>query len=199
MHARNSSPARGGGMDRLGHGFRRKLVFLVSQDLIEIAGQHLAKELALIKEAVHGRDEDQLGCFESIRDSHRDVIRIHPIGFSVPIKAERRHHGDDALDQERLEELDIDALHFPRKKMIDPVDDAQGVGDDGIGAGGAQVVGGKALQDLMRQAVGRRQGELQSLRVRDSRAIQVGGLDFLLLGQRFDLTGGAVDDDHPDV
>jgi hypothetical protein len=40
--------------------------------------------------------------------------------------------------------------------MIHALDDAERMRDDGVGAGRAQVVRGKPLEDFMREPVGRR-------------------------------------------
>ena len=48
--------------------------------------------------------------------------------------------------------------------------------DDGVGAGGAQVVGRKAFENLVRQPVRGGQRELERGRVRDARAVEVGRL-----------------------
>ena len=56
-----------------------------------------------------------------------------------------------------------------------------GMGDDGVGAGGAQVVGGKALEDFVREAVGGRERELERRGVGDAGAVEVRGRDALLV------------------
>ncbi len=88
---------------------------------------------------------------------------------------------------------------LPVKQVVHAVEDADGVGDDGVGAGGAQVIGRKAFEDFVRQAVGGGEGELERGGIGDAGAVEVGGRDLLLGGQRFDLRGGAVDEHDADV
>ena len=57
------------------------------------------------------------------------------------------------------------------------------MGDDGVGAGGAQIVGRKAFEDFVGQAVGGGQRQLQRLGIGDAAAVQVGRRDVLFLGQ----------------
>src|SRR5208282_1595381 len=74
-----------------------------------------------------------------------------------------------------------------------------GMGDDDVRAGGAEVVGRKAFENLVREPVRRRQRELERGRVRDTGAVKIGGVDFLLLGERLDLRRRAVDEHDADV
>src|SRR5215467_4594880 len=66
------------------------------------------------------------------------------------------------------------------------------MGNESVAAGGAEVVGGKAFQDLVGQAVGGGQREFQGLLIGDAAAIQVGRADGLFGGQSPDLRGGPV-------
>jgi hypothetical protein len=83
--------------------------------------------------------------------------------------------------------------------MVDAVNDPQRDGDDGIGGRRAEVVGGKAAEDLVRDTVGGFNGELQGRGVGYAGAVEVGGLDILLLGERLNLFGSAVHHHHSDV
>ena len=67
------------------------------------------------------------------------------------------------------------------------------MGDEGIAARGAEINRREALEDLVRQAVGGGQGEPERGFISDPRAIEVGRRDLLFGGERFDLSGGAVD------
>ena len=101
--------------------------------------------------------------------------------------------------EQLLEHLDVHPLDLAAEQVVHAVQDADGVGDDGIGAGGAQVNGREAFEDLVRQAVGGGQGELERGFVGDAGAVEVGGGDALLGGQRSDLRGGAVDEHDADA
>ena len=71
--------------------------------------------------------------------------------------------------------------------------------DDRVGAGSAEVVGRKALEHLVRQAVRGREREFQSFGVGDAGAVEVGSLDLLLFCQGLDLRRSAVNERDPDV
>ena len=73
------------------------------------------------------------------------------------------------------------------------------VGDEGVGAGGAQVNRREAFQDLVRQAVGGGQRELERGFIGDARAVEIGRCDALLGGQRPDLRRGAVHEHDADA
>ena len=83
--------------------------------------------------------------------------------------------------------------------MIDAAQDAHRVGDDGVGRGGAEVVGRKALENLVCQAVGGGEREAERDVVGHAAAIQVGRRYALLRRERSNLSGGAVHEDDADV
>ena len=101
--------------------------------------------------------------------------------------------------EQRLEQFHVHALDFAGEQMVHALDDAHRMGDDDIRAGGAEVVGRKPFENFVREPVGGGERELERGRVRDAGAVEVGGLDFLLLGQRLDLRGRAVDEHDADV
>ena len=71
--------------------------------------------------------------------------------------------------------------------------------DDDVRAGGAEVVGRKAFENLVREPVRGGERKLERGRVRDAGAVEIGRLDFLLLGERLDLRRRAVDEHDADV
>ena len=70
-----------------------------------------------------------------------------------------------------VKEFDIEALDFAGVELIDAVDDSEGMGDDGVGAGGAEVVGGEAFEDFVGEAVGGFDGELKGGGIGDASAV----------------------------
>ena len=83
--------------------------------------------------------------------------------------------------------------------MIHSLDDAHRMGNDDVGAGGPEVVGGKALENFVRQPVRGGERKLKGVGVGHARAIQVGSGDFLSVGQQLDLRRRAVNEHHADV
>ena len=79
--------------------------------------------------------------------------------------------------------------------MIDALEDAGGMGDDGVGDGPAQVGRREAFQQFVRDAVGGQQGDAQRLVVGDAGAVEVGRRDVEGVGQPEDLMAGPVDQD----
>ena len=116
-----------------------------------------------------------------------------------PSKPSGRHHRDDPLGEKALEEAHVHPVHLPGEEVVDAVEDPQGVGDDGVGGGGAEVVGREPLEDLVRQAVGGREGEGQRLGVGDAAALEIGGREAPLAGELLDLGRGAVNEDDADA
>lgn len=98
-----------------------------------------------------------------------------------------------------MEELDIDPLDFAGELLVDPLKDADGMGDDGVGAGGAQVLGGEPLEYFVAQAVGGLEGQMERWGVGDADPLGVGRGDAKLLAKLPDLRAGAVDQHHLDV
>ena len=101
--------------------------------------------------------------------------------------------------EQLLEHLDVHALDLAGEELVHAVQDADRVSDDGVGAGGAQVNGREAFEDFMRQAVGGGQGQLERRFIGHGGAVEVGGRNALLGGQRPDLGGGAVDEHDADA
>jgi hypothetical protein len=83
--------------------------------------------------------------------------------------------------------------------VIDALEDAGGVGDHGVAAGAAQVVGGQPFEDLVGNAVGGGQGQLKGDRIGDAGAVEVGRRPSGLLGQAAHLVAGPVDQGHTDA
>src|SRR5947199_10816077 len=71
--------------------------------------------------------------------------------------------------------------------MVRSLNDAHRMGDNGVGAGGAQVVGGKAFQNFVCQTVGSGQGQFQRLSIRDACAVEIGRFEPTFVGQGLDL------------
>ena len=83
--------------------------------------------------------------------------------------------------------------------MIDAAHNAQRVGDDRIGGHSTEIVGRQSLQDFVGQSIGRIEGELEGFRIRDSGAVEVGGLDPAFHCHRRDLLGRSMHQEDPDV
>jgi hypothetical protein len=145
------------------------------------------------------RNVNEFGGFERVGERNGDAIGIDAIRFSVAIETERRHDGDDALAEQSLEKIGVHAFDFAGEEMVHSLDDAEGMGDDRVGAGGAKIVGGKAFENFVRETIGRSERDLQCAGIGDARAIEIGGLELAFIGQRFNLRGSAVDEDDADV
>ena len=79
------------------------------------------------------------------------------------------------------------------------MNDPQRMRNDGICAGGAEVVGRKTFKDLVRETVRGVYGQLQRRGIGHAGTIEVGRLDTLPLGQSFNLLGCAVHEHHTDI
>ena len=113
-------------------------------------------------------DVNQLGRVERLGHFQRHRVGIDPIGLAVAVKPQRRHDRHDALRQQALQHLHVDALDLAGEKMVLAVNDAQRMGDERVARGGAQIVGAEALQNLMRQPVGGGQRQLERRGVGDA-------------------------------
>src|SRR5438128_2395510 len=71
--------------------------------------------------------------------------------------------------------------------------------DQCIGISAAQIVGGQALKDLMRDAIGGVEGQLQSDRIRDAGADQIGRRLAGLRGELADLVRRTMNQDDADA
>ena len=132
-----------------------------------------------------GRDVDQLDGLQLFRNRHRDAVGIHPIRLAVAVESQRRNDRYDALREQRLQELGVDALDLAREQMVHALNDAERVGDDHVRGGGAQIVGRQAFENLVSQAVGGRQRQLERRRIRDAGAVEIRGGDRAALRRAF--------------
>ena len=144
-------------------------------------------------------NENQLDRLQGVGHRERNTVGVGAIGLAIAVKSEGRQDGNNSLIQQGMEKLGIDALHFSGKQVVDALKDSERMGNDGVRAGAAQVVGGKAFQDFVGQPVGGVERQLQSWRVGDAGAVQVRGRDALLLRQRLDLRRRSMHQHHADV
>ena len=136
---------------------------------------------------------------QRVGDLHGHRVGIDAIGFAIAIETERRHDRNDSLVEEKLQAGGIDALDLAGVELVHAVEDARGKRDDGVRVDGAQVHGGEALHDLVRDARGRVQADGERVSVGDARAVGVGNHHAEFGGAAFDLVARAVDDDDLDV
>ncbi len=71
--------------------------------------------------------------------------------------------------------------------------------DKGVAVGAAQVARGQPFEDLVRDTIGRVEGELQRRRIGDARAIDIAGRLAALLAEATDLLARAVDEHDADA
>jgi hypothetical protein len=72
-----------------------------------------------------------------------------------------------------LKHFGIHTFNFSGEQVILSLNDAHRMRGDRVGASRSKVVGGKPLQDLVREPVGCIDRQLQRFRVCDARAVQV--------------------------
>ena len=134
-------------------------------------------------------DVDELGGLERLGHFHGHAIGIDAEGVALAVEAERRNDRDDALLEELVEEFGVDALDPAGVEPVDAADDAEGVGDDGVGVAGAQVVGGEALEHFVGDAVRGGERDLERFLVGDAGAVGIAHGNAGLL-RRARATGG---------
>src|SRR5579862_3394800 len=156
--------ARGAGGDRvasLGNHFRDKSAWRGLYKFLQIPCQHLTDELIVVPQPILWGNKNQLCRLQGFGRRDRDAVGVDAVRLSVAIKAEWRNDRNNTLVQQRLKKFSIDTLDLPGKQLVDAMDDPQRMRDDGVGAGGAEVVGRKTLKDLVRETVRGFYSELQ--------------------------------------
>ena len=83
--------------------------------------------------------------------------------------------------------------------MVRAGEDAERLGRNSVGVGGAQIVGGKTFKNLMGEAISRVESQFQGSIISDARAIEIARGERLFLGQLCNLLGGAMDEHDPNV
>lgn len=119
--------------------------------------------------------------------------------MTFAVEAEGRDDGYEALGEQGLEHFDIDTFDLAGEAVVDAGEDAEGMGDDGVGGGGADIAGGETFEDFVGEPVGGGEGEFEGGFVGDAGAVEVGGGGVGILGELLDHGGGAVDEDHADA
>ena len=94
---------------------------------------------------------------------------------------------------------DIDALDLAGELVIDAAEDAGRVGDERVGAGAAEVVGREPFEDLVRDAVGGGERDLERRASVTPVPSRSDGGDLHQLGVAPDLVRGAVDQRDADA
>ena len=146
-----------------------------------------------------GRHVHELHRRERLRHLERDRVGVHAEGAALAVHPERRNDGHDAVREQRLQQLDVDALDAAGEQVVDALQDPERVRDHAVRDGGAQVGRVQALEDLVRHAVRRGEGEVERRGVGDPRALEVGRHDAALARERADLHGGAVHEHGADA
>ena len=131
--------------------------------------------------------------------THRHTVGIHAVRLAVAIETQRRDDRNDALGEQRLEHFHVHAFDFAGEQMVHAMNNAHRMGDDGIRAGGAEVIGRKTFENFVREPVRGGERKIERGRVRDPAAVEIGGLDVLLIGQHLDLRGRAVNEHDTDA
>ena len=187
------------GVPRLRQHVRREAGTVALEQLTEFVHEHLPNRLAAVDQPSLRGDENQLDGFQLLRDRDRHRVGVDAIGLPVTVEPERRDDRDDALRQQRLQELGIDALDLAGEEMIHALDHADGMRDDHVRAGGAQVVGRQTLENLVGQAVGGRQRQVERRCIGDAGPFEIGGQNLTFVGERSDLLRGAMHEHDTDV
>ena len=73
------------------------------------------------------------------------------------------------------------------------------MGHHGVGIGGAKIVGGKALKNFVREAIGSGEGEFECGSIGYARAVEVTRRGGLFVSECRDLLRSAVDQHHANV
>jgi hypothetical protein len=101
--------------------------------------------------------------------------------------------------QQRFEQTDIDAIDLAGVLMIDPLEDAGRMGDQGVGAGAAQIGSGQTFEDFMGDAVGGVEGKLECGVIGDAGAVEIAGGLAGLLGEAAHLVARPMHQGHLDA
>ncbi len=97
-----------------------------------------------------------------------------------------------------MQRLGIHPLDPPGVEKIDAAQDAGGMGDDGIGIGGAQIDGGEALHHIVENLRGGLDRELERRLIGDAGAVGIRDGHVALGGELLDLRAGAMHEDDLD-
>ena len=83
--------------------------------------------------------------------------------------------------------------------MVGAVENTERMGHHGVGIGGAKIVGGKALKDFVREAIGSGEGEFERGSISDARAVEIARRGRLFVSKCSDLLRRAVHQHHANV
>jgi hypothetical protein len=197
VDAGHAGLAGGDRVARLGELSRRHRVLL--QRRSQLVDRELALERAVDAQALGGGDVDEFDRAQRLGDLERDRVRVDPKGVAVAVQPQRWDDRHDAVGQQRVQKIHVDALHPAREQVVDALQDPERVRDHGVGARAAQVGRAQPFEDPVGQAVGRGQRELERVGVGDARAFQIRRRRHFFVRERLDLGGGAVHQHGADV
>jgi len=187
------------GMAGLGQGFGSEFGLVLFEEGLEFGDGKLPEQPFLPVQSVRRGDEDHFRRPQLGGEGGCDGVGVDAVGLAIAIEAEGRNDRDDALGDEALEQFGVDPFDLAGELVIDPADDAEGMGDDGVGGGGAEIVGAEAFEDFVGETIGGGEGNLERGGIGDAGAVEIGRGDAAFGGEGGDLEGGAVDQDDPDV
>jgi hypothetical protein len=92
---------------------------------LELGHEDLPEKSALMPQAVGGREVEELDGLELRRQGEGDRVGVDAVGLAVAVEAQRRDDRNDALGEQSLKHLGVDALDLARELVVDAADDEQ--------------------------------------------------------------------------
>ena len=117
-------------------------------------------------------------------------VGIEAKGLAFAVAAQRRDHRNDIALQQGVEQFGVHALDSAGELVVDAVQDAGRMGDQGIAVSRAEVGRRQPFEDFMRHPVGGVERQFQGGRVGDAGAVGIGRLLAGLGGEQADLMAG---------
>src|SRR5262249_38823178 len=141
---------------------------------------------------VSGGNKNQFSSLQGVGCRDSNAVGVGSVCLTVTIKAKGRNDRDDTLTQQHLKKFCVDTLDLPGEQLVNALDDSHRMRDDGIRASGAQVIGRKTFENIVRDTIRGIYRQLQGWGIGHAGTVEVGSRDMLLLSESSNLPGCAV-------
>ena len=142
VYARHTVAGSADGLLKLRERFRGHFLAPLLEDGVRLLDGQLPQQLAAAIDARMDGDVDELDRVQGLGHLDGHGVGIQPVRMPFAVAAERRNDRDHVMVEQGLQQGNVHALDAAGELVIDALQDAGRMGDQGIAVSPAQIVGG---------------------------------------------------------